>query len=251
MPRIPEKGPKDHDIKEARERAIVAALAEYRSPGNTFGLNVIAEKKGLPPATLYRRLHGAVSIITSNKAKGNLSEEEETIWLDWQVGLARHGFPEDRQRLHTRVQAFIRIRDKNPDLELGKHWADRFLVRHRDVLSVFWGHRLTDMHAKASSKDLQVHWFRLIKDMFEKFNIVQGRTYGADEMGTQLGYFERQKVIGPVSQSLQHHTVNGSRESCTILTTMSGNGCVFPPLVIFKGKQVNSAWLENNPLNAM
>jgi hypothetical protein len=54
MPRILEKGPKDHDIKEARERAMMAALAEYRSPGNTFGLNVIAEKKGLPPATLYQ-----------------------------------------------------------------------------------------------------------------------------------------------------------------------------------------------------
>jgi len=53
MPRIPEKGPKAQDIKEAWERAIVAALAEYRSPGNTIGLNVIAEKKGLPPATLY------------------------------------------------------------------------------------------------------------------------------------------------------------------------------------------------------
>jgi len=49
---------------------------------------VIAEKKGLAPATLYWGLHGAVSIITSNKAKGNLSEEEEKIWLDWQVSLA-------------------------------------------------------------------------------------------------------------------------------------------------------------------
>ena len=97
MPRIPKKLPKDRNIKEAQERAIVAALAEYRSPGNTIGLNVIAEKKGLPPATLYRRLHGAVSIITSNTAKGNLSEEEERIWLDWQVSLAQHGFPEDRQ----------------------------------------------------------------------------------------------------------------------------------------------------------
>src|SRR5258706_16209240 len=101
MPRIPEKSPKDQNIKEARERAIVAALAEYRSPGNTIGLNVIAEKKGLPPATLYQRLHGTVSIITSNKAKGNLSEEEEKIWLDWQVGLAQRGFPEDHQQLHT------------------------------------------------------------------------------------------------------------------------------------------------------
>jgi hypothetical protein len=116
---------------------------------------------------------------------------------------------------------------------------------------VFWGHHLTDICAKAPSKDLQVHWFCLIKDMFEKFNIVQRHTYGADEMGTQLGCFEQQKVIGPVSQSLQHHTVNGSRESCTILMTMSGDGCVFPLLVIFKGKQVNSAWLENNPLNVM
>src|SRR5258707_12499331 len=97
MPRIPEKGPKDQNIKEAWEQAIVAALAEYRSPGNTIGLNVIAEKKGLPPATLYWQLHGAVSIITSNKAKGNLSEEEEKIWLDWQVSLGKHGFPEDGQ----------------------------------------------------------------------------------------------------------------------------------------------------------
>jgi hypothetical protein len=53
MPRILAKGPKDQDIKEAWEQVIVAALAEYRSPGNTFGLNAIAEKKGLPPATLY------------------------------------------------------------------------------------------------------------------------------------------------------------------------------------------------------
>ena len=149
------------------------------------------------------------------------------------------------------MQAFIRIQDDNPDFELGKYWADRFLVRHRDMISVFWGHRLTDICAKASGRDLQVHWFRLIKEMFKKFNIVQGHTYGADEMGTQLGYFEQQKVIGPVSQQLQHHTVNGSRESCTILTTMSGDGHVFPPLVIFRGKQVNAAWLENNPLNAV
>ena len=88
MPKIPEKLPKNQSVKEAWERAIVAALAEYRSPGNAVGLNVIAEKKGLPPATLYQWLHGAVSIRTSNKAKGNLSVEEERIWLDWQVGLA-------------------------------------------------------------------------------------------------------------------------------------------------------------------
>ena len=79
MPRIPEKAPKDQNMKEAQEQAIVAALAEHRSPGNTIGLNVIAEKKGLPPVTLYWWLHGAVSIITSNQAKENLSEEEETI----------------------------------------------------------------------------------------------------------------------------------------------------------------------------
>ena len=101
MPGAPKRLPKVENIKEARERAIVAALAEYRSPGNAIGLNVIAEKRGLPPATLYQRLHGAVSIITSNKAKGNLSEEEERIWLDWQVSLAQCGFPEDRQQLHT------------------------------------------------------------------------------------------------------------------------------------------------------
>ena len=88
MPRIPEKVPKDQNIKEAQEQAIIVALAEYRSLGNTIGLNVIAEKRGLPPATLYRQLHGAASVITLNKAKGNLSEEEESFWLDWQVGLA-------------------------------------------------------------------------------------------------------------------------------------------------------------------
>ena len=66
----------------------MGALTEYKTPGNIFGLNVRAgRRKGCPQQTLYWQLHGAVSIITSDKAKGNLSEEEERIWLDWQVGL--------------------------------------------------------------------------------------------------------------------------------------------------------------------
>ncbi|KAF9501087.1 hypothetical protein BDN71DRAFT_1380512 [Pleurotus eryngii] len=66
--------------------------------------------------------------------------------IKFTVEMANRGFPLTHRRLKKHVDEICRAKlgDKFPEGGVGKNWTDRFLERHSDSLSVYWGHHLED-----------------------------------------------------------------------------------------------------------
>jgi hypothetical protein len=63
-----------------------------------------------------------------------------------------------------------------------------------------------------------------------------------DEKGFLMGLAARARVICRSSTKHVNVTQDGNRESVTVIETVSADGTVLPPFVIFKGKSHSIGW---------
>ncbi|KIJ23159.1 hypothetical protein M422DRAFT_88215, partial [Sphaerobolus stellatus SS14] len=66
---------------------------------------------------------GGRSISTFNKTKKLLSDEEETLILDYALESAAQGFPDKLHHLEQKAMEIIRGRFGSKAKTLGKNWA--------------------------------------------------------------------------------------------------------------------------------
>ncbi|KAJ6452487.1 hypothetical protein C8R45DRAFT_1193916 [Mycena sanguinolenta] len=72
--------------------------------------------------------------------------------------------------------------------------------------------------------------------------------------GFQKGIGQRlgERVIGGAGKNTQHHQrSSGDRENITVLVTIYGDGTTHPPTVIFKGKEFQVKWKQDNPTEVL
>ena len=70
-------------------------------------------------------------------------------------------------------------------------------------------------------------------------------TYNVDEIGSMIGLGDNPLVIGPAAVRKIYTMDPGNREWVTILECVSADSRVLPPLVIFKGAEVQQQWFVN------
>ena len=72
-----------------------------------------------------------------------------------------------------------------------------------------------------------------------------------DESGFPFGTGEKVKVIACKTTKRAHVQHDGNHENVSVIVTICANGSFVPPVVIFKGQNINSKWLIYNPLEAV
>ncbi|KZP12808.1 CENP-B protein, partial [Athelia psychrophila] len=76
--------------------------------------------------------------------------------------------------------------------------------------------------------------------------------WGADEIGIEMGYTPKRRVVGPRGQKIQHDQGDANREMVTVMNTICADGTYLKPTVVYKGKNFLSRWgKQNNPLEAI
>jgi hypothetical protein len=93
-------------------------------------------------------------------------------------------------------------------------------------------------------------WFDLVKEHIADPNIQMEDVYGMDESGFPLSADGRERVVRQRGTKTQHKQGGGDKENVTVIVTISANGTVLRPTIIFKGQQIQKKWGANNPADA-
>lgn len=170
--------------------------------------------------------------------------------------MAKWGFGLTREEVKVIVQMYVNAnRNETSDIgdylrrynqfndgKPGDDWLKNFLQRFH--LSVKIPSTLEKSRKKAS-KDPEIIYgfYDTVKNEVRRLNLESRPDciWNVDE--TSLYHDpSKTKVIGPTGQKLSRITATSGRESTTVMAAISAYGDLLPPLIVFKGKNLQSTW---------
>ena len=233
--------------EDEREKSISNALKGFNS-GRFPSIRKAAEHYGISHATLSRQLNGSKPCIQAHADQQLLTPAEERSIVRWILQIEEWGFPPRLAHVKEAVALLRGVRfaeQIDANVSPGKNWITRFLDRHPELVAKF-SSQFDKKRLQANDPDIISDHFRRIAAVRRKYGITDSRTFNMDEKGFRQGISDRAKVIcqrrprgttGKVAQ-------DGNKELVTVIETISGNGTVLPPLIIFKGKQFSMGWFQ-------
>jgi hypothetical protein len=206
----------------------------------------------LAHCTLALHANGGVTLTQSNRDKSWLTANEEESVVNFAIEVAQRGFPLSPRRLKDHCEAILRHRlgSRFPEKGLGRDWGNRFITKYHNRLGMYWSSALDSSRSRAVNPITKEEYFRMLKEVREKYDIPDEQVYGADETGIQSGIGMTERVIGPAEAKIQHQQRSGTRENITVLPTICADGTSLAPTVIYKGEAFQTKWLQENPLDA-
>ncbi|KAJ7110193.1 hypothetical protein C8R44DRAFT_743455 [Mycena epipterygia] len=112
-----------------------------------------------------------------------------------------------------------------------------FYDRHHDELQTHWTKGLDRQRAQSLNAEAVADWFEL-------------DIYGMDESGFVTSDTGKQKVFGRCRAKVQHKQGGADHEITAAIVTICADGTVLKPTLIFKGKNMQKKFGENNVAGA-
>ena len=126
-----------------------------------------------------------------------------------------------------------------------------FLEQHANVLKSLQATSQTTLRGGAVNPQTITHWFSLLSEATSKFSIVPEHMFAMDETCCFIDKSTKCfKVIGCAKHYSQTALKDENQESVTLIPLVSASGHVYPPTIIFKGKQIRNKAMLSNPLGA-
>ncbi|KAL0852107.1 hypothetical protein ABMA28_000347 [Loxostege sticticalis] len=202
-----------------------------------------AVKFNVPRATIQFRLSD--KYIKNRPGPSTvLTQEEETVLVDWIITSSRKGFPRRREDLVKSVKDFL---DKNPRPNQfiqntpGKGWYKLFMKRHPEITERT-SEAVTSASSKVSEKQIR-NWFQQIENYLKEHNLFHifnepSRILNGDETNFMLCP-KNTKVLAPKGDRNVYEVDHAEAKSCvTVMFTFSADGKVTPPMLIFPLKKL-------------
>lgn len=204
--------------------------------------------------TRLRRLAGGGKTRAQAMAERSwLSPEQAEVVIVFIGQMAARGFPLSHRRLREHINMLARDTwgDRFPESGVGENYTHKFVNRYSDHIKMVTARPLEDKRAKAVNPATNTEYWKLLKEVVEKYNIRPETTFGVDEIGIQTRSDFKERVMASKStKGATHQQRAGTRENTTVLVTICADGSSIPPAIIFKGSGYKVSWGENNPLNA-
>ena len=239
--------------EQKRDRLEMALLKaqERAACGQDPNFSELAAEFDVPRSTLSHHFNGRASKRDAGVNCRILPLESEHALVAFLDEAARRGFPETRETAREHATAILRGISGDETAVIGKNWMDRFLERHADVLKSLRATSQTTLRGGAVNPQTITHWFSLLSETTSKFSIVPELMFAMDETCCFIDKSTRRfKVIGHAKHYSQTALKDENRESVTLIPLVSASGHVYPPTIIFKGKQIRNKAMLSNPLGA-
>ena len=188
-----------------------------------------------------QRLKGGKSRTQAAMNHSWLNSVESDMLVEFLLLMSDCGFPATHE--HTVEYALEVAHVQHPLLpNLGKNWVDGFITWRKDQLDAKWSSSLESTPGSAVNQAAIQHWFQLLQAQYNKLNFDCKNIYTMDESGFLFGTGEKVKVIARkmTKRALVQH--DGNHENVSVIVTICTNGSFVPPVVIFKGQNINSKW---------
>lgn len=171
----------------------------------------------------------------------NIQEEKRVV--DWVHYLGKCGFPVTKEQLLDTVAALVKNLERpNPfkDGRPGKNWFLGFLKRH-PTLSKRVAQNLPLSRNQITEGSIR-GWFGRVHSHFEDNNLFEvfedpKRIYNCDETAFFLCPKEKQVLVKKGSKRVYNRVANDEKECLTVLVTVSADGDIAPPMVLYPYKR--------------
>ena len=131
----------------------------------------------------------------------------------------------------------------SPLRPIGEQWIDRFRTRHPDIQGI-WTRQIDSMRHSAINIDTLKTWFDAVTELCIQNCYIPACIYNMDKSGFAVGASQSSRALVNIREQSSWKVIS-SRQEC-----ISAAGTTVPPLVIFKAKHTNTAWIPiDTPAN--
>ena len=127
---------------------------------------------------------------------------------------------------------------------IGHEWLYRFLNRHLTVRSIY-AKQLEATRFDGASYDKVKAWFDAVAAKFQERVYDNSNIWNMDESGFGVGESQTTKVLVPLDRQQQYKVAVGKQEWVTVIECINAAGDALPPMIIFKGQNINSGWIPS------
>jgi hypothetical protein len=234
------------DIEERIQKSISAyttgEFASIRKASNAFEV---------PFSTVQARMAGRNSYPIAHESQQTLTNAEETILERWITRLTRTGFPAS-PKLVLEIAEEIRServqlsrRTSSTTRPIGYSWLQRFKTRHTNLTGV-WTRQIEGVRFHAVNFEAGKAWFDAVTELIIEHQYTPERIYNMDESGFAVGDSQCSRALVNVREDSSWKVVSGRTEWITAIECVSAAGEAIPPLLIFKAKHTNTAWIPTH-----
>ena len=207
-------------------------------------------------ATLHRRRLGGVSRSIAQEMVQILTNAEESTLIRWIKRYTITGTPITytllkELALHLRAARVIHASSStllpNQLARINDKWVQRFKERHPEIGGIY-ARQLEYARRDGASYEHVERWFRAVASKFEEHSYEPSNIWNMDESGFGVGEEQSIKVLVYLDAAMKQRVIGGKQEWVTDIECISAAGEALPPLLIFKGANVNARWInERSP----
>ena len=196
----------------------------------------------IPMSTLHDKIKKKYTEERPGR-KTALSPSFENQIVDFLQTTSLWGFPQNTQDLinfveHHLLANDIKIQQFRDGVTPGKDWVNGFLDRKKDKLSERWSNNIKRARAQLSSETID-SYFNELERALE--GIEPNRIFNYDESNLQDDPGKK-KFIFKRGVKYPDRVINFTKSSISFMMCSSADGCVLPPYVCYKAKNVHPSW---------
>jgi hypothetical protein len=223
-----------------KEQAIAGAIQSL-STNQYPSIRAAAAAFDVDRRTLTRRLRGGLTHTQAAQPSLLLSPEQERLLIQWILDLERAGHPPS----HVQIREFVELicQASGTSTKVGINWVPRFLHRHLELKSKV-GRKIESLRIQNTSLETLADWFELFRRIQTTYTVRPDNIWNMDETGIALGVCTNQIVVGSSTTKFAYVRSPENREWVLIVEAVSATGSRIRPLVIFKGKTLQTTWFR-------
>lgn len=207
----------------------------------------------IPRITLLYKSKGKYDVNARMGPDTILSSDEEQLLVQWLLNIAAAGFPATKLQLLDSVEMLIK-KLKRPNTfknnRPGRKWFKSFMKRH-PILS----ERLTQNLTKSRSDVTEIkirNWFQEVSSYLREQNLLDVlkdpcRIFNADETAFFLAPKGMKCLLKKGDKAAYTMIANDEKECLTTLVTVSADGKIVPPMVVYSYERIPSHISNNMP----
>jgi hypothetical protein len=228
------------------EDTLLTALTAYRN-GEYTSIRKCAYAFNIPTSTLSDRLSIRTSRSKSHESQKILSTAEEETLLKTITRLSKSGCPitllltRDLAE-EIRLSRFRLSSTPTSYPPLSKRWIDKFRKRYPELKTVY-SRALDASRFEGVNYPVVNAYFDALTDLFLENPYPPNAIFNVDETGFALGTTLPSKVLIKRGDTTAFKKISGRQEWITAIECIGALGVALPPLLIFKAKYTNTAWI--------
>ena len=143
---------------------------------------------------------------------------------------------------HSQLREFVSLLNvSSGGQDCGHNWTQRFLKR-RPELRAKMGTKIDTLRLKNTTPEKLRPWFDTLQALIRRIGVKPLTIWNVDETGIALGVCNSHTVLGTTATTKSYMQTPENREWVSIIECVSAIGKKIKPVVIFRGKSLQSSW---------